>query len=245
MTDGSLPTAAGRRDPAERERREWLGEREIHARPGDGSLARTEAAKDATVRQWDVVTPSATRIGRPETPGGDLPERLRRLHEERHPAMAGHSDRMHRLDKARITQALCNALDLTAWERDRVLGIMRELDVTTFGSQRAIPKVALVTIQHVVDRERQRQLGLHDEAWVQTLSPDEMSALYDRFTSIKDERQYQRLLNNYGLTKTNVNRLNHVLTEQLDESGLRGAVFGRSPYRDLNLPHEGAARSEA
>jgi hypothetical protein len=215
-------------EPAERERREWRKQRDVSTQPGDGALSRAEARRDELIRQWDMVTPSATTIGRPDRPGDDLDESLRRLHDEQHPAMAGHAERMHRLDKARITHALCNALDLTPWERDRVLGIVTEIDLTAFGSQRAIPKVALVVIQHVVDQERQRALGLDDPERLAALTPDEMASLYDHLESITDDERYRQLLDTYELDMTSVNRLDRVLDEQLDEQGLRDAVFGRS-----------------
>ncbi|QGN07688.1 DNA-directed RNA polymerase subunit epsilon [Halorhabdus sp. CBA1104] len=215
-------------EPAERERREWRKQRDVSAEPGDGALSRAEARRDELIRQWDMVTPSATTIGRPDRPGDDLDDSLRRLHNEQHPAMAGHAERMHRLDKARITHALCNALDLTPWERDRVLGIVTEIDLTAFGSQRAIPKVALVVIQHVVDSERQGALGLDDPERLAALTPDEMASLYDHFQSITDDERYRQLIDSYGLDMTSVNRLDRVLDEQLDEQGLRDAVFGRS-----------------
>ena len=113
-------------DPAARG--EPAGRRDVSTRAGDGALSRVDAVKDERIRRWDVD------------------ENLRRLHDEQHPAMAGHSARMHRLEKARITHALCSTLGLTPWERDRALGIMVDLDLTAFGSQRAIPNVALVVI---------------------------------------------------------------------------------------------------
>lgn len=211
-------------------------EREVSSRPGDGSLSRVEAVKDEWVRRWDVVTPSATLIGRPAHPEDDLDENLRRLHEERHPAMRGHSGRMHRLDKARITHSICNTLGVTRWERDRALGIMTELDLTAFGSQRAIPKVALVVIQYVVDHERRRRHGLADEDWIKSRSPEELEALYERFESLKDNPTYRDLLEEHGLTLTNVTRLERTLKDQLAEQELHGAVIGRSPVRDPSLP---------
>lgn len=211
-------------------------ERWVSAEPGDGSLPRTEAIKDERVRRWDVATPSATMIGRPESPDSDLSETIRRLHDEQHPAMEGHSERMHRLDKLRISHAIASHLDLTPWERDRVLGIMEELDLTAFGSQRAIPTVALVVVQHVVDQERQRQLGLDDPERLADLSADSMERLYELFTSITDEEPYQQLLTAQNLTKTNVNRLDRVLKTQLEERDLAGAVYGRQPNRDPHLP---------
>ena len=235
-SDGVSPPASERR---REEHRSWVEERTddwLRTDPGAGSLDRTEARRDTQVRRWDVVTPSATQIGRPEGPESDVSENLRRLHDEQHPAMQGHSERMHELDKVRITQALANYLDLTPWERDCALGIMQEVDLTAFGSQRAIPKVAIVVIQYVVDRERRLRLGLDDQDWLQTQPPERFEDLYDRFTSIKDEQRFRRLLGRYDLTTTNVNRLRHVLEEQLEDTDLEGAVFGRSPYRDPNLP---------
>ena len=209
---------------------------EVSARPGDGSLSRLDAVKDERVRRWDVVTPSATLIGRPADPRHDLPDALRRLHDEAHPAMAGHGARMHRLDKARLTHALCNELDLTPWERDRALGVMVDLDLTAFGSQRAIPKVALVVIRHVVDDERRRRLGLDDDAWVRSQPPERLEALYDRFESLTEDGRYRELLAAVGLDTTTVNRLTRTLRDQLAEQDLEGAVLGRSPHRDPNLP---------
>lgn len=234
MTDGSphgemgLATAAEPMDPR--------AEREVSSRPGDGALGRVESAKDEVVRRWDVTTPSATMIGRPEHPDEDVDENLRRLHDEHHPAMAGHSERMHRLEKARITHAFCNQLGLRPWERDRALGVMVDLDLTVFGSQRAIPKVALVVIKHVVDDERQRLLGLDDREWLATLPPAELEALHDRYDPLTDDTAYRTLLETFGLDVTTVNRLERTLRNQLDEQDLRGAVFGRNPHRDPALP---------
>jgi len=211
-------------------------ERTVSSQPGDGSLGRVEAVKDEAFRRWDVTTPSATLIGRPEHPDEDVDENLRRLHDEQHPAMAGHSERMHRLEKARITHAFCNRLGLTPWERDRALGIMTDLDLTVFGSQRAIQKVALVVIQHVVDDERQRILGLHDQEWIAAQPPESLADLHERFDSIKDNPRYRTLMDLVGIDVTSVNRLNRTLQDQLDEQDLRGAVFGRNPHRDPSLP---------
>ena len=210
--------------------------RTVSDRVGHGSLTRTEALRDAAVRRWDVVSPSATRIGRASDPSSDLSESLRRLHEERHPAMAGHSSRVHRLDKLRVAQALCNHLDLTGWQRDRVLGVMEELDLTAFGSQRGIPKVALVVVRHVVDVERRRYLGLEDREYIAGKSPDELAGLYETFRSIKDEPAFERLIEVHGLDKTSLNRLRNVLVERLEEQGIEGRAFGRNPHRDPNLP---------
>jgi hypothetical protein len=208
----------------------------VSAGPGDGSLSRVDAVKDERFRRWDVATPAATLIGRAETPDGDLSETLRRLHSEQHPAMAGHSGRMHRLDKARITHAYCSALSMTPWERDRAMGIMVDLDLTVFGQQRAIEKVALAVCKYVVDDERERQLGLQDSEFVAGLNPDEMASLYDRYESLSDEERFRELLDAQDLDVTKLNRMERTLREQLVEQDLEDAVLGRSPYRDPAMP---------
>ena len=241
MTEGwtdSLPTwQSGPHDDRELDR-------PLSQRPGDGAVGRADLQRDQTVRQWGPVTPSATQIGRAESPDADLSESVRRLHEERHSAMAGHSSRMHRLDKLRISHALCNDLSLTPWQRDRVVGIMSDLDLTAFGSQRAIPKVALVVIRHVVDREREHYLGLHDEEWIGQLPPDRLGDLYDQFRSITDEPQFSDLVEKHGLDVTSLNRLRRTLKEQLADQHLEDAVYGRNPHRDPNLPSLDARRAD-
>lgn len=211
-------------------------ERAFSARPGDGSLSRASIRRDTTIGQWGPTTPSATQIGRARSPEEDVSESLRRLHDERHPATEGHSRRQHRLEKLRITHAICNHLDVTPWQRDRALGVMVDLELTPFGSQRAVEKVALVTVRHVVDDERERYLGLQDTEWLAEQPPERLEALYEQFTSVTDDPAFEALAEDVGLDITHLNRLRRILREQLDEQDLAGAVYGRNPYRDPNLP---------
>ncbi|MFB6072209.1 MAG: DNA-directed RNA polymerase subunit epsilon [Halobacterium sp.] len=209
-------------------------DRDVEHRPGAGALSRAEAQRDTTVRKWGVVSPSATVIGRADSPEADLSENVRRLHDERHTATEGHSKRAHYLDRLRTTQALCNAVDVTPWQRDVALGVMGEIDLTEFGSQRAIEKVALVVIRHVVDVDRRRYFGL-DDLDAGDVSPDRMEDLYEQYKrhDVTDEPAFRELADRYGLDKTSLNRLRRVLTDQL-EDGL--PAFGRNPHRDPNLP---------
>ncbi|MFH5797871.1 DNA-directed RNA polymerase subunit epsilon [Haladaptatus sp. CMAA 1911] len=209
---------------------------QLSRRPGDGTVRRADLQRDQSVRRWGPVTPSATVIGRADSPESDLSENIRRLHEERHSAMAGHSSRMHQLDKFRVSHALCNDLSLTPWQRDCVIGIMGELDLTVFGSQRAIPKVALVVIRHVVDREREHHLGLHDDEWIRQQPPERLTELYETFQSLTDEERFDELTAKHGLDITSLNRLRRVLKDQIEERELEFAVHGRNPNRDPNLP---------
>jgi hypothetical protein len=210
------------------------GDRAVEHRPGAGALSRAESQRDATVRQWGVVSPSATVIGRAESPDADLSESVRRLHDERHTATEGHSKRAHHLDRLRTTQALCNAVGVTPWQRDTALGVMGDIDLTEFGSQRAIEKVALVVIRHVVDVDRRRYFGL-DDLDAGDVDPERMEALFERYKrhDVTDEPAFQRLADRHDLDTTSLNRLRRVLTEQLDD-GL--PAHGRNPHRDPHLP---------
>ncbi|MFB1063496.1 DNA-directed RNA polymerase subunit epsilon [Natrinema sp. H-ect4] len=218
-------------------------ERRLETRPGSGSLSRADVQRDSTVRQWGVVTPSATVIGRADSPDADLSESVRRLHDEQHAATPGYSERAHHLDRLRTTQALCNALDVTPWQRDLALGVMDEIDLTEFGSQRAIEKVALVAIRHVVDVDRQQYFGL-DEIDAQTLSADRMEELFAQYRAhdITDEESFKRLAADYGLDTTSLNRLRRVLKSQLEDEL---PAYGRNPYRDPNLPDATDAETNA
>ncbi len=209
-------------------------ERRFETRPGSGSLSRADVQRDSTVRRWGVVTPSATIIGRADSPENDLSDTVRRLHDEQHGATPGYSERAHHLDRLRTTQALCNACDLTPWQRDLALGVMDEIDLTEFGSQRAIPKVALVVIRHVVDVDRKQYFGL-DDIDVQQLSADRMDELFGQYRAhdITNEPAFRELTARYGLDTTSLNRLRRVLKAQLDDEL---PAYGRTPYRDPNLP---------
>ena len=233
--DGAEPGPdADRAAVGDSPRLEYDEERRLENRPGSGSLSRADVQRDSTVRQWGVVTPSATVIGRAESPEADLSESVRRLHDEQHAATPGYSERAHHLDRLRTTQALCNALNLTPWQRDLALGVMDEIDLTEFGSQRAIPKVALVVIRHVVDVDRRQYFGL-DDIDAQALSADRMEELFAQYRAhdITEEETFQRLAAEYGLDTTNLNRLRRVLKEQLEDEL---PAYGRNPYRDPNLP---------
>ena len=169
---------------------------------------------------------SATVIGRAESPDAELSDRVRRLHDEQHGATPGYSERAHRLDRLRTTQALCNALEVTPWQRDLALGVMDEIDL--------IPKVALVVIRHVVDLDRQAYFGL-DDLDASELSAERMDELFGQYRAhdITDEPTFERLAAEHGLDTTSLNRLRRVLKGQL-EGDL--PAYGRNPWRDPNLP---------
>ncbi len=221
---------------------EHAPQRDLESRAGAGSVSRAALQRDASVRQWGVVTPSATVIGRAESADAELSDRVRRLHDEQHGATPGYSERAHRLDRLRTTQALCNALEVTPWQRDLALGVMDEIDLTEFGSQRAIPKVALVTIRHVVDLDRQAYFGL-DDLDASELSAERMDELFGQYRAhdITDEPTFERLAAEHGLDTTSLNRLRRVLKSQLEDEL---PAYGRNPWRDPNLPETSSDADE-
>lgn len=209
---------------------EWL------SASSHGDQPEQPEALDSKPRRWDVVNPSATRIGHADDVVEDVDGRLRALHEERRAAMQGNTERQQQLDVARITQALCNSLDLTGWERDRVLGVVCELDATAFGSQRTIPSVVLVVARRVVDTKRRTWLGLEDDGWLDDQPPERLRERSERLHELTDSDQYERLLESCALTAEGVQTLETMLDAELDDETVSEAVFGRSPVRDPALP---------
>ena len=237
--DGTAPRSGGEQTAVGTDG----SDRRLEMRPGSGALSRADVQRDSTVRRWGVVTPSATVIGRARSPEADLSESIRRLHDEQHGATPGYSERAHHLDRLRTTQALCNALEVTPWQRDLALGVMDEIDLTEFGSQRAIAKVALVVIRHVVDVDRQRYFGL-DDIDAQALSAERMDELFGQYRAhdITEEPTFKRLAAQHGLDTTSLNRLRRVLKAQLDDEL---PAYGRNPYRDPNLPEPTGSDTES
>jgi hypothetical protein len=192
------------------------------------SYERTPEVLDSKPRHRDVVNPASTRIGHVEDDDSDLSERLRRLHAERDSRMQGNEDRRDRLDALRLTQAVCNSLDLTVWERDRVLGVVRSLDDTEFATRHDVERVALAVASRVVDAERRAWAGIDDE---HDQPPERIAELREDLCLLTDSEQFQQLREETGLSPDAVEELEDAVEQELDEHDTL-AAFGRSPYRD-------------
>jgi hypothetical protein len=192
------------------------------------SYERTPEVLDSKPRHRDVVNPASTRIGHVEDDDSDLSERLRRLHAERDSRMQGNEDRRDRLDALRLTQAVCNLLDLTVWERDRVLGVVRSLDDTEFATRHDVERVALAVASRVVDAERRAWAGIDDE---HDQPPERIAELREDLCLLTDSEQFQQLREETGLSPDAVEELEDAVEQELDEHDTL-AAFGRSPYRD-------------
>lgn len=195
------------------------------------SYGRTPEVLDSKPRHRDVVNPAATRIGHVESAENDVSDRLRRLHAERDSRLQGNEQRRERLDSLRLTQAVCNSLDLTVWERDRVLGVVGRLDDTEFATPHDVECVALAVASHVVDAERRAWAGV-DESDQNT---DRLAALAEELCLLTDSEQFEQLREQTGLSPGAVETLADGIEQELGEHGGR-AAFGRSPYRDTALP---------
>jgi len=185
--------------------------------PGDGALSVQECFHDRHAPTTGYESDAATMVGTPSERDARA-ARLQRINEGRHRSDGRHSLRESRRDKTRIAQALCNALDLTRLQRDRVLGYMRALDLDRFGQQKAIARVALAVIRYVVDAQR-------------------FAANPADPARIAEEERFRSLLAEQDMDKGDLMRVSQVFKEWLRETDAtprnRGVGF---PGRDPNLP---------
>lgn len=82
------------------------------------------------------------------------PTKLAEHNEGRHPSDGNQGTRMARLDKKRITQALCSSLDIGGLLQQEAVRAVLLLDLRRFGPHKKIEKVALAVICVVVDYHR-------------------------------------------------------------------------------------------
>jgi hypothetical protein len=76
------------------------------------------------------------------------------LHQEgRHPSDGTQSRRLAALDKKRITQSLCSSLEIPRYQQAEAVRAMLELDLTAFGNQKRIERVALAVIEVIMEYE--------------------------------------------------------------------------------------------
>jgi hypothetical protein len=184
--------------------------------PGDGALSVQECFHDRHAPETGYESDAATMVG---TPGerDARAARLQRINEGRHRSDGRHSVRESRRDRTRIAQALCNSLDLPPAQRDEVLRYVDELNFDRFGSQKAIPRVALAVIRHVADTRRFE---------ADPSDPDR----------IADEAEFRALLDDHGMDKGDLMRISQVFKEWLRERDERENGGVGFPGRDPNLP---------
>lgn len=189
---------------------------QVVAEAGDGAQSPEELYIDRHAYDEGYVTTAATTIGY----ANQRDERYQRL-QEYNEGIRGdsrHGARMSRLDKRRATQALCSALDLPAYQQRMVVDYMLDLDLSLFGSQKRIEKVALVVIRHVVERE-----------WFEQ-NPTDPERLSER-------DRYLALVEEQDMDMGDVMRISQIFKRWLTEHAESRENYGVGfPGRDPNLP---------
>lgn len=202
--------------------REAGGDRERHPDPPafalDGSPPGLDVCESPETVEQDMnahehtFKPNAnteTTVGLAEERDEDL-DRLQRHHDGR---MADNfSQHQSRQDKIRITQALCNRLELTDYQQSEVLRIVDELDYTKFGSQRALEKVALATIYVVVEQDRRLSI---DFRFVDDSAEIDWEQLADTQNRIHEDDQFRELAEEQDIDVSDVRRLSKIVEEQI------------------------------
>lgn len=184
-----------------------------YGQEGEGALSEEELYIDKNAEKETFESPSATSIGK-ASERNDLGERLQRINDERDEDANGHSERMHRLDRRRIMEAICSSLPVSPAEADLAMNLFEPLDLDQFGNQKAVEKVALATLRCVVDQRRVDHGGDYDDLL------RESEEYHDTKKQIlENERGFMKLCNKVG--------------DILDEQGfLAPTGFGPNPGPD-------------
>lgn len=191
---------------------------DVYGEEGEGSLSEEELFIDKHIPKTGYETSAATSVGK-ASERGETEERLQRLNEERDRSSDGHAVRMHEIDRRRIMEAICSSLPVSKPERELAVSRFEPLDLTQFGNQKAVEKVALATVRCVVDERRVN----HGADWDDLLrdSPEYEAA---KESILDEERGFMNLCNE--------------VEEALKEPHLRSTSgFGTTPGPDPNLPN--------
>lgn len=122
-------------------------------REGEGALSEEELFIDKYAEEEVCETLDATSVGPYED--GELDEQEQRLKMRNEGRDEDDfSQRMHEVDRRRIIDALCSSLPVSRPEKEAVKSHFEGLNLDQFGNQKAVKKVALATIRHVVDQRR-------------------------------------------------------------------------------------------
>lgn len=156
----------------------------------------------------------ATRIGDEDDDDGDA-ERLRKLHDGRHPSDGDLSARQSQWEKTRIAEAICSALPLAQHERDKGLSVVESLDFSKFGQQKGLERVILGVIAVVVDERHRQRVDVDGE-----------------IVSFTDE--YSEICDSLDVSMSDLGTIKGIVREALDKGN--ATVWRREPLRDTLLP---------
>jgi hypothetical protein len=183
---------------------------------GEGALSEEELYIDKHAEEEVCETVDATSFGPYDDKKLDSEEqRLKMRNEGRDED--GLSKRLHEVDRKRIIDALCSSLPVSQVEKEAVKSHFEVLNLDQFGNQKAVEKVGLATIRHVVDQRRRD----HGANWEDLLrSSDEYEDVKE--SVLEAESGFMRLCQN--------------VAEAIEAGGGNGWVSAPSRGRDPNLP---------
>ena len=195
-------------------------------REGAGSQSRSDLYTDKHRMEHGFEMDSATSVG-----GSDVDEEYERLQEVNagaEPSDGEWSIREADRDIARITASLCSTLDLNVAERDEVVAVMDELELSFFGSLRGIETVALGVIRFRVSQMRSERVDPIE------VDDDDMDRIF-----ISRQDQFRELMEDYDVSTSDLNTVSEGVKEQLPNYVIENRAAGSAPIPfapDPNLP---------
>ncbi|WP_147299466.1 hypothetical protein [Haloferax sp. Atlit-6N] len=117
------------------------------------------------------------------------------------------ADKFHRIDKGRIAEAVCSALDLNVGETGRVVYEATKMNYSQFGYHRAMERVILGIIAVVVeDRRIQRGADLYT-------------------ASIQRHEAFKSLMTKFGIDSKDLNLIKRIVRRQISGSDHGAGIF--------------------
>jgi len=167
---------------------------------------------DAYTTGYDSFGETRVGIG---TAKGDI-NRLIRQNEGRHQADGNHSKREAARDKKRITQSLCSSLVITPYQQQQAISAMAKMNLDHFGQQKQIEKVALCTINVVVNYDREQYfLNGKDRSEINLASIPT-----DQFpTKLEQQTNFSSLCDDHNLSKKDHYSIIQLVKRELKKIG--------------------------
>ena len=185
--------------------------------PNDDSIDASSEDPDRTQDGYSFSagyeSSAATRIGEDEESDHD---RLRELNEGRHRSDGEHSVRESRRDKGRIAQAICSSLPLANREKQKVTGVVKQIDYSCFGNQKGIPRVTLGVVAVVVDEQHRDISDISD-----------LVQRTDEFRSVREA---------HDISMSDIVTIKEKVRDAIQENEGLVTVADKKPMRDPALP---------
>lgn len=244
-TDGKKSAQYGRPDSSDRSEEQmpsggWLTQwADEYPSEGEGSHSEEDLYQDKSAFRYGAERVGTTGVGT-RSDRNERYDDLHDLNEGKRGRTVDYDAHIRRWDRKRITQILCNQLEVSNRQQRLAIGYMLELDLTAFGSQKQIEKVALTVIRHVVDKDRKPSIPNPTE-----LSDDDWKRIEESWMRLSDDERYIDLLDQHDMDLGDVGRIQKRLADQevIPRSPDQETPFGL-PGRDPNLPKPSSIESD-